>query len=348
MGRSALTKTRDNPVAPSLSEPLRAILQEADRTILGMVGGSHYLLYGYLRRTAARVARTDSFYVGFCRDDRTIVFPYNYDGREYDDPNVNAYVPGGLTEWIVQKKGAYWSRQDNGALLHRGRAFGDTSRRSREGITAPLLQTQASGRGRKVIGIISLLSYEEDVYTEETVRFLECLADSLSTALRREEEDRERRQRIGLLPSADATGPDTANIAEALSDRLRRVRRKAEVVRASTPEDSPLYAAMNDLCTECEQCQTEAMELLLLRGAVVPGSPTINPLHALTPREREVALLLADGKTNREIGDTLYISEKTAKTHGANILRKLGVTGRSGVAVLLRPYLTSPESTPME
>jgi DNA-binding CsgD family transcriptional regulator len=314
-----------------------------------MVGGSHYLLYGYLRRTAARVARTDSFYIGFCRDDCTIVFPYNYDGREYDDPNVNAYVPGGLTEWIVRNKRAYWSRQDNGALLHRGRAFGDTSRRSCEGITAPLLQMEASGRGQKVIGLISLLSYEEDVYTEETVHFLECLSDSLATALRREEEDRERRQRIGLTPSANGTRPDAAGIAETLGDRLRRVRRKAETVRASTPEDSPLYAAMNDLCAECEQCQTEAMELLLLRGASAPGGlPTVNPLHTLTAREREVALLLAAGKTNREIGDALYISAKTAKTHGANILRKLGVTGRSGVAVLLRPYLTAPESTPLE
>jgi DNA-binding CsgD family transcriptional regulator/GAF domain-containing protein len=342
-----LIKTRDNPATP-LSEPLRAILQEADRTILGMAGGSHYLLYSYLRRTAARVARTDSFYIGFCRDDRTIVFPYNYDGREYDDPNVNAWVPGGLTEWIVQNKRAYWSRQDNGALLHRGRAFGDTARRSREGITAPLLQREASGRGQKVIGVISLLSYQEGVYTEETVRFLECLADSLATALRREEEDRQRRQRIGLPLSANGAAPDAAGIADALSGRLRRLRRKAESVRAAVPEHSPLRDAADDLCAECEQCQTEAMELLLLREAPVPGLPTRNPLHLLTAREREVALLLAAGYTNREVGDRLYISEKTAKTHGANILRKLGVTGRSGVAVLLRPYLPAPESTPME
>jgi DNA-binding CsgD family transcriptional regulator len=330
-----------------LSETVRAILQEADRTILGMAGGSHYLLYSYLRRNAARVARTDSFYVGFCRDDRTIVFPYNYDGREYDDPNINAYVPGGLTEWIVRNKRAYWSRQDNGALLHRGRAFGDTSRRSLDAITAPLLKAEASGRGQKVIGLISMLSYEDGVYTEETVRFLECLADSLSTALRREEEDRQRRQRIGLMPT-DRTTPDGASIADTLGERLRCLRRKAETVRASVPEDSPLLAAIDDLCAECEQCQTEAMELLLLRGAAVPGQSSLSPLHTLTEREREVAVLLATGKTNREIGNALYISEKTAKTHCASILRKLGVTGRSGVAVLLRPYLSTPESTPTE
>jgi DNA-binding NarL/FixJ family response regulator len=48
----------------------------------------------------------------------------------------------------------------------------------------------------------------------------------------------------------------------------------------------------------------------------------------LTPREVEVLELLAAGRTNRQIGDELYVSEKTASVHVSNILRKLGVTSR--------------------
>jgi DNA-binding NarL/FixJ family response regulator len=48
----------------------------------------------------------------------------------------------------------------------------------------------------------------------------------------------------------------------------------------------------------------------------------------LTPREVEVLELVAAGRTNRQIGDELYVSEKTASVHVSNILRKLGVTSR--------------------
>ncbi|MGH3040581.1 MAG: response regulator, partial [Gaiellaceae bacterium] len=47
------------------------------------------------------------------------------------------------------------------------------------------------------------------------------------------------------------------------------------------------------------------------------------PLHLLTRRECEVLQLLADGKSNRAVGETLYISEKTVKNHVSNILQKM-------------------------
>jgi DNA-binding CsgD family transcriptional regulator len=49
---------------------------------------------------------------------------------------------------------------------------------------------------------------------------------------------------------------------------------------------------------------------------------------AVTPRELEVLRLLAQGRTNRQIGETLFISEKTASVHVTNLLRKLGVSSR--------------------
>jgi DNA-binding CsgD family transcriptional regulator len=54
----------------------------------------------------------------------------------------------------------------------------------------------------------------------------------------------------------------------------------------------------------------------------------------LTPREAEVLGLVAAGRTNREIGSELYVSEKTASVHVSNILRKLGVTSRVEAAAV--------------
>jgi non-specific serine/threonine protein kinase len=49
----------------------------------------------------------------------------------------------------------------------------------------------------------------------------------------------------------------------------------------------------------------------------------------LTPREREVLRLVAQGRTNREIATTLFVSHRTATTHVANILGKLAVSSRT-------------------
>ena len=49
----------------------------------------------------------------------------------------------------------------------------------------------------------------------------------------------------------------------------------------------------------------------------------------LTPREKQVFKLLAEGKTSREISKYLTISLKTAMTHRANIMEKLGMHSRS-------------------
>ena len=54
----------------------------------------------------------------------------------------------------------------------------------------------------------------------------------------------------------------------------------------------------------------------------------------LTARECEVLAMVAAGATNREIGECLYISEKTASVHVSNILRKLGVTTRVEAAAV--------------
>jgi DNA-binding NarL/FixJ family response regulator len=51
----------------------------------------------------------------------------------------------------------------------------------------------------------------------------------------------------------------------------------------------------------------------------------------LSEREREVLRLLAEGHSNQEVADTLYISRKTVENHRANIVRKTGVQGQVGL-----------------
>jgi len=63
-----------------------------------------------------------------------------------------------------------------------------------------------------------------------------------------------------------------------------------------------------------------------------PASAAPDRLGALTPRERQVLALLAQGASNRAIADTLVIAERTAEIHVSNILGKLGVTSRTQAA----------------
>jgi DNA-binding NarL/FixJ family response regulator len=54
----------------------------------------------------------------------------------------------------------------------------------------------------------------------------------------------------------------------------------------------------------------------------------------LTPREREVLALIAQGATNRQIGAALFMAEKTASVHVSRILAKLGVSRRTEAAAV--------------
>ncbi|WP_026694339.1 response regulator [Peribacillus kribbensis] len=65
-----------------------------------------------------------------------------------------------------------------------------------------------------------------------------------------------------------------------------------------------------------------------------PAYEIRRPLHLLTRRECEVLQLLADGQSNRGIGETLFISEKTVKNHVSNILQKMNVNDRTQAVVL--------------
>jgi DNA-binding NarL/FixJ family response regulator len=63
--------------------------------------------------------------------------------------------------------------------------------------------------------------------------------------------------------------------------------------------------------------------------------------HALTPREREVTQLIAEGRSNKKIATLLELSVKTVETHRAAVMRKLGVNSVAGVVrYAVRNHLT--------
>jgi DNA-binding NarL/FixJ family response regulator len=63
------------------------------------------------------------------------------------------------------------------------------------------------------------------------------------------------------------------------------------------------------------------------------GSVEDERLASLTEQERKVLHLLAEGRTNRQIADTLFLAEKTVKNYVSNLLSKLGMSRRTEAAV---------------
>ncbi len=76
------------------------------------------------------------------------------------------------------------------------------------------------------------------------------------------------------------------------------------------------------------------IDRLAPRRPPVPATARI--AEALTPRESEVLALVAEGRSNGEIGKRLFISTKTVSVHVSNILAKLGASGRTEAAALAR------------
>ncbi len=85
----------------------------------------------------------------------------------------------------------------------------------------------------------------------------------------------------------------------------------------------------------------DEIEQIARRTRISLDAPEVSTLRqsdvldlGLTAREAEVLSLVAAGRTNRQIGAELYVSEKTASVHVSNILRKLGVSSRVEAAAV--------------
>jgi DNA-binding NarL/FixJ family response regulator len=128
----------------------------------------------------------------------------------------------------------------------------------------------------------------------------------------------------------------------ALSSVLRKQRRfgEADELVAAT------HALADELAVEAPDTPEPELagasfrtNFLQAVTALLPRSRPPTALRAakqrhvgLTARERQVAILVAQGKSNPEIAAALVVGHRTAQTHVANILRKLGCTSRAQVA----------------
>ena len=72
---------------------------------------------------------------------------------------------------------------------------------------------------------------------------------------------------------------------------------------------------------------------MLVRAAGFDPVSMASPVDSLSPREREVYLLLCDGLSNGEIAQRLFITEGTVKVHVHHVFDKLGVRSRTALAI---------------
>lgn len=132
------------------------------------------------------------------------------------------------------------------------------------------------------------------------------------------------RQRLGVVEVAHMlhAGRITAGIRASLGDRGFDLAWQAGHARS--------YAETR---AEARKIGVEAQE-------PVSQGQTFPPRYGMTTRERDVLHLLAHGRSDREIAETLFISRRTAQTHAANIFRKLAVANRiEATAMALREGL---------
>ena len=140
-------------------------------------------------------------------------------------------------------------------------------------------------------------------------------------------------------------------------DVCRSVRSRRPEIRAliltSYDDQTALFAAIMAGASGYLLKQIQGADLVTAVRRVAEGQSLLDPavtssvlervrvsaarsgeLAALSDREHEILLLVAEGLTNRQIGERLYIAEKTAKNHVSNILSKLGLERRTQAAML--------------
>ena len=67
-----------------------------------------------------------------------------------------------------------------------------------------------------------------------------------------------------------------------------------------------------------------------------PTGSASDKAQPLTPSEQRVAAMAADGMTNRDIAQALFVTQKTVEMHLGNVYRKLGVRSRTALPAALR------------
>jgi DNA-binding NarL/FixJ family response regulator len=118
-----------------------------------------------------------------------------------------------------------------------------------------------------------------------------------------------------------------------LRDACRRWRALGAAYDAAGTCDllTQAYRSLGDEASAAAEAAQAAATYVRL-GAHRPARVDASPPDGLSRRECEVLALVADGRSNREIGETLFISDRTVGRHLTNIFHKIGVTSRTQAA----------------
>ena len=135
------------------------------------------------------------------------------------------------------------------------------------------------------------------------------------------------------LVDAWQSAVDAFDLMGSAFETTRSQARLAAVLRAAGRADEarPLADAARKTA---ERLDAEPL-LTELRGSGTRPARS-EPTSELTAREKEILALVAEGRSNGEIGRQLFISAKTVSVHVSNILAKLGAAGRTEAAAIAR------------
>jgi DNA-binding CsgD family transcriptional regulator len=112
---------------------------------------------------------------------------------------------------------------------------------------------------------------------------------------------------------------------------LRAVGRKLRLDRRPTEAREPLREALAVAAACGADGLVEEIRAELRAAGVRPRTDTLAGPDALTPSERRIAELAAEGLTNRDIAQQLFVTPKTVEVHLSAVYRKLGITSRRGL-----------------
>ena len=174
------------------------------------------------------------------------------------------------------------------------------------------------------------------------------------------------------VDEADRTRPDVVVMDVRLVDgsgieATREIRAKhpktAVIMLTSFADDEALFASIMAGASGYVLKQVKGGELVRAIRTVGKGESLLDPavtkavldrlrkgkhllrdekLSRLSPQEERILSAVADGKTNREIGDELHLAEKTVKNYVSSILSKLEVARRAEAAAYLARHTTTP------
>ena len=174
------------------------------------------------------------------------------------------------------------------------------------------------------------------------------------------------------IDEADRTRPDVVVMDVRLADgsgieATREIRANHANTRVlmltSFADDEALFASIMAGASGYVLKQVKSGDLLRAIRAVGAGDSLLDPvvtsavlerlrrgkhlmkdekLARLSPQEERILTAVADGKTNKEIGDELHLAEKTVKNYVSSILSKLEVARRAEAAAYLARHTTMP------